>query len=286
MLDYGPQPEFPPVRFLLCESTVLTIILINAIVVFFDAFPSIHTTTRGILHAIDYGCILFFILEAVLRIRRHGFGGYWANGWNRFDFIIVGASLPLLVGPLIHEELIGFSIFPVLRLGRFARFMRLMRFIPHAAEIGRGVVRALQASIGVFVVLLFLNIILALGATMLFGELAPQYFGNPLTALYTLFKVFTVEGWYEIPDNLADAGATMGQIIALRAYFIVSVLVGGIMGLSLANAVFVDEMTMDNNAELEEMVAELTTEIKTISAQLAELQTQLQQTDGRDKSHG
>lgn len=272
----APNAEPLIVRFLLREPTVLTIILINVVVVFLDAFPTIHAETRGILHAIDYGCILFFVVEALLKIRRHGFAVYWQSGWNRFDFIVVGASAPLLLGPLIHEDLIGFSIFPLLRMGRFVRFMRVMRFVPHAGEIGQGVVRALQASVGVFAVLFFLNVILALGATMLFGTLAPQYFGNPIIAIYTLFKVFTIEGWYEIPDILAEQGATLWQVIALRGYFILSVLVGGIMGLSLANAVFVDEMTMDNNAKLEAMVADLNRDLQTISAQLDALQAKLE----------
>lgn len=275
MAVHAQKPEPLIVRVLLRESIVLAVILINVVVVFLDAFPTIHDETRGLLHAIDLWCIVFFIVEALLRIWRHGVRGYWQNGWNRFDFIVVAASLPLLLGPFINEDLIGFSIFPLLRMGRFVRFMRVMRFVPHAGEIGRGVVRALQASVGVFAVLFFLNIILALGATMLFGELAPQYFGDPLISIYTLFKVFTVEGWYEIPDTLADAGATAGQVFALRGYFILSVLVGGIMGLSLANAVFVDEMTMDNNAQLEEMVADLATELKGVSQQLAALQERL-----------
>lgn len=276
MTSTMPKSESIIIRILLREATVLTVILVNAIVVFLDAFPTIHDETRGILHAIDYGCIVYFIVEALLKIRRHGFALYWQSGWNRFDFIVVGASAPLLLGPFIHEDLIGFSIFPLLRLGRFVRFMRVMRFIPHAGEIGQGVVRALQASVGVFAVLFFLNVILALGATMLFGQLAPEYFGNPIIAIYTLFKVFTIEGWYEIPDVLAAQGATFWQVITLRGYFIVSVLVGGIMGLSLANAVFVDEMTMDNTVKLENMVADLSADLQSISAQLDALQRRLE----------
>ncbi len=40
------------------------------------------------------------------------------------------------------------------------------------------------------------------------------------------------------------------------------VLLGGIFGMSLANAVFVDEMTMDNNEVLEDKIDDLTTELK------------------------
>jgi len=46
-----------------------------------------------------------------------------------------------------------------------------------------------------------------------------------------------------------------------RFYFVLVVLVGGIFGMSLANAVFVDEMTMDNTRTLEDKVDKLHREI-------------------------
>ena len=52
-------------------------------------------------------------------------------------------------------------------------------------------------------------------------------------------------------------------------YFIVSVGTGGLLGLSLANAIFVDEMTLDNNMKLEEMIEELTAEIKDLKSQIS-----------------
>jgi voltage-gated sodium channel len=45
--------------------------------------------------------------------------------------------------------------------------------------------------------------------------------------------------------------------------------IGGIFGIGLANAVFVDEMTMDNNQELERKVDELTREIRALRERLA-----------------
>ena len=78
---------------------------------------------------------------------------------------------------------------------------------------------------------------------MLFGGTSPEHIGDPLRSAYSLFKVFTVEGWHEIPDDLKKNGADDVQVMLLRVYFVVAVLIGGILGLSLANAVFVDEMT-------------------------------------------
>jgi voltage-gated sodium channel len=113
-----------------------------------------------------------------------------------------------------------------------------------------------------------------MGANLLFGHLAPEYFGNPLSAFYTLFKVFTIEGWYEVPDQLVANGLPTGWAFLLRAYFIVAVLMGGILGLSLANAVFVDEMTADNNERLEFMVQHLQHDVGRLQQSLLDQQSE------------
>jgi voltage-gated sodium channel len=215
-------------NFLISEPVVITLIFVNTMVLFLDEFPEIHQSTRGVLLWIDYGCVIYFLLEAFLKIRIFGFRRYWFSAWNRFDFTV-----------------------------RLFRFFRVFRFIPNAGNIFAGLRRSLRASVGVFAGLFILNFALAMGATMLFGDTAPEHFGTPLKSSYSLFKVFTVEGWYDIPDDLAKGGFSDLMIGLIRVYFIVSVLVGGILGLSLANAVFVDEMTADNTVKVERMVAEM-----------------------------
>ncbi len=242
-------------------------IVLNAVVLFLDAFPALSEQAHAAFHWVDYGCMIFFVIEAIIKIRwAAGFRGYWRSGWNKMDFVIVVFSLPLLASPFAGEALENFSILLLLRLGRFLRFSRVMRSVPHAREIWQGVKRALRASIAVFLVMFVLNLILAMGANLLFYD--PEipetavYFGDPLSSFYSLFKVFTIEGWYEIPDILAKSGVSAQMITLMRGYFMVSVLVGGLLGLSMANAVFVDEMTADNTDEVERMVSELRQELQ------------------------
>ena len=74
--------------------------------------------------------------------------------------------------------------------------------------------------------------------------------------------MFTIEGWYEIPKAIAS-NANGGWLVGLtRFYFVIVVLLGGIFGMSLANAVFVDEMTLDNNDVLEAKIDELQNRIE------------------------
>ena len=97
------------------------------------------------------------------------------------------------------------------------------------------------------------NFVLGLTACYLFRHTGSPYFADPLTSMYSVFKVFTVEGWYEIPDSVA-ASADDGTGFFIRAFFVFAVLTGGILGFSLANAVFVDEMIVDNTDELERKI--------------------------------
>jgi len=257
------------INFLIKEKVVFTVIVINALAIFSNAFPGINQATNGILFWVDYICAIYFVLEMVLKIHANGFGTYWSSSWNKFDFLIVVISSPVLLSPFF--ELKAFSVILILRLSRILRLFKLLTFIPNRDSILSGVVRALKASVGVFITLIFLNFMFAMGATLLFGQDAPEFFGNPLISLYSLFKIFTIEGWYEIPDILASRAATYFAAFFIRLYFVVSVVIGGILGLSLANAVFVDEMTADNTARAERLILELKEEIKDLRREVKKI---------------
>ena len=240
------------------ESVVMSIIGLNAIILILAGFPSFREATGDWLGWVDYVCLLYCVMEAIIKIQRDTFRGYWARGWNKMDFFIVAGSSPSLLQPFISGNV---EFFSVLLVGRFLRFVRIMHFVPNIEQTCAGIIRALKASAAVFLALAVLNIVLAMGANVLFDDIAPDYFGDPIKSAYSLFKVFTVEGWYEIPDALAAGGLSSTTVALVRGYFVLSVLVGGILGLSLANAVFVDEMTADNNDRLEEMVSHLREEL-------------------------
>jgi voltage-gated sodium channel len=277
---------------LISEPLVLTIIGLNAVAIVLSGFSHIREHFGEWITWVDYGCLLYFVAEAILKIRRNSFTNYWKRGWNKLDFIIVLGSSPLLLEPIVGGSVQFFSIVLV---GRFLRFLRIMRFVPNSEKIWAGVSRALKASAAVFLTLFVLNIILAMGANALFGDVAPKHFGDPLKSAYTLFKVFTVEGWYEIPEEMAANGEDGGLVNMVRGYFVFAVFTGGILGLSLANAVFVDEMIADNNDRLEKMVTNLREELadkreqdetahverwKSVETQLRDIQEQLTKMSG------
>ena len=180
------------------ERIVLTIIIVNAIAIFLNSFVSISILANGILIWIDYFCVIYFVIELVIKLKIFHFKKYWSNNWNRFDFFVVIASSPVLLYPIF--DLKAFSVILILRLSRILRLFKVLNFIRNRESLFAGIIRALKASVGVFIALFFLNFLFAMGATILFGKKLPEHFGNPVISFYTIFKLFTVDGWYEIPD--------------------------------------------------------------------------------------
>lgn len=236
----------------------MLVILLNSLVLFLGAFPSIRLDHTTPLFAVDYMCTLYFIFEVIVKVKSYGWNEYWSKGWNKFDFLIVVISAPLLFAPFMNTR--DFGVILILRVGRILRFFKIAKFIPNQDRLWRGIKRALAASIGFLITLSIYNFILALGAAYMFAEVDPEHFGDPIISIYSMFKVFTIEGWYEIPDNIA-AHSTPIMAFFARLYFVFTVLTGGLIGLSIANAVFVDEMVMDNTNSLENKIDNLRMEL-------------------------
>ena len=248
------------------DRLVMAVIVLNAAALVLHETATRGTPFRTLWFWIDYLCVIFFLVEAILKIRREGWAEYWASDWNKFDFTVVIVSLPALLGPFFDVSQFAFVL--ILRLGRLFRLFRVLRFIPNLDHLVTGIRRALRASIGVFLALMLINLILAVMATLLFRDIDPENFGNPVSAGYSVFQVFTVEGWNDIAENLEERVAVSSPanakplVAGVRLFFVAAVLLGGILGLSLANAVFVDEMMMDNTEVLDRKVDTLSDEVR------------------------
>lgn len=244
------------------DRVVMTVIVVNALTLFLYAFPNAPAAQRTALFWLDYSCTVFFVVEIIIKVSLWGWPAFWETPWNRFDFVVVVISLPFLFTVLPVFSLEEFSSILLLRLGRLFRIGRIFQFIPREKKIRQGIARALRASVGLFLALSVYVLCLSILSYYAFHEYAPGYFGNPLLAIYSTFQVFTVEGWQTIPDTIAANASPMVSGLA-RFYFAFTVLTGGILGLSLANAVFVDEMVLDNTDDLEDDLKELRTRLET-----------------------
>ena len=243
---------------------MLAAVILNAVVIFALYFPSL--TDRPWLLALDQAFIVFFLVEVVVKLSVLKPKAYFASAWNRFDFFIILGSLPVLF--LAMFDLPDTTLLVLLRLFRLVRLVRFLRFVPNIEQVVSGLGRALKSSVLVLAALVFLNLMVAIVTCHFYADVAPQYFGNPLVSVYSIFQMFTLEGWNEIPAAITDRSDSPLTVGMTRMYFSMVVVLGGIFGIGLANAVFVDEMTMDNNKALERKVDALTEEIRALRRDL------------------
>ena len=263
-------------KILLNERIIFYLILVNSFLITTLYFPKYeHNETLVI---VDHIFLIIFSLELYYKIRFYGFKRFWKNGWNKFDFFLVIFSLPAIFHTFVPIPEV--SILLVFRLLRIFRVIRFFQFIPRIDTIFSGLSRALKSSVFVIFSLVILNFLFALLACQFFRELSPDSFGDPMLSFYSIFQSFTIEGWNEIPKHLVEQIEQSGYsprltevyIWLCRMFFVVVVITGGMLGMSLANAIFVDEMTMDNNKLLEEKIDRLNSKIDNLEGMIARLE--------------
>ena len=237
------------------DKFILGLIIVNSITIFIQGF-NIPVFYHRLIIYIDAIFTLAFLIEMLVKIYIYGFKVYWGSGWNKLDAILVLLALPSLIDIFIPTAVTNLQFLLVFRISRVFKFFRFLKFIPGISQIIVGIKRALKDSILIIIGFTIYNFVAAVFSCYLFKDISPEYFGDPIKAFYSTFKVFTVEGWYEIPDEMLKDSSTLIAFFG-KLYFILILMTGGILGLSLVNSIFVDAMVSDNNDELIEKVDNL-----------------------------
>ncbi len=254
-------------NFFLNDRNILGLITLNAIIIFIQAFKN-DQSIEDFLGWADDIITMLFIVEMLIKSNHYGFKEYLKSGWNKFDFLLIILSLPSLIVHFIPhvDAYVNISFLLVFRVFRVFKFFRFIQFFPQVEHIFRSAQSALSASFMVLVGFFVVIFIMAVLSTFFFQNASPNLFGDPITAYYSLFQVFTVEGWNAIPDALIKEAIANQlpfsnfQIFIIRIYFIALFIVGGIFGLSIVNSIFVDAMVSDHDeteAQFEEVEKKL-----------------------------
>ncbi len=250
-------------KFFLNEYCILGLIIGNAILIFIQEFE-----IRG--NVLDYFEPIFtalFIIEMLIKISNKGFRNYINNGWNKLDFVLVLISIPSLAAIFYSNNILELNIFLTLRVFRIFKFFRLIKFLPNINSLVLSIQRAIKASYIVIFGFFILVFIVSLVTCSIYKNIVPEYFNNPANSFYSIFRLFSVEGWYEIPDLIASRTSPLVALLS-KLYFGFLLLSGGILGLSLVNSIFVDAMVSDNNNDLQNEVTELTNRIDSLNEKI------------------
>jgi len=159
------------------------VILFNALILGLETSKSVMNAAGGLIILLDKICLSIFVAEiaAKLYARRVAFV---KDGWNVFDFLIVGISLfPAGQG------------LAVLRALRILRLLRVVSVAPTMRRVVEGFLTALPGMGSVFLLTGVIFYIASVMATKLFSEAFPQWFGTLGESAYTLFQIMTLESW-------------------------------------------------------------------------------------------
>jgi voltage-gated sodium channel len=248
-------------KLLLNEKFIFILIILNSVLIFIQGY-SIDSYYLNKIEYFDNFITTLFLAEFIVKLRKFGRYEYFSSMWNIFDFTLVVLALPSLVFFFLPSQIVDLDFLLAFRLLRVFKFFRFIRFIPNINKILIGFYKAAKSSVVIIIGFFVFNFVIGLVSCFFFRELSPEYFSDPLISFYSIFKIFTVEGWYDIPDSIVENLDSNISIFMTRLFFVLILLFGGIFGLSFVNSIFVDAMVSDNNLSLEKKIDNLEEKIE------------------------
>ncbi|WP_299045075.1 ion transporter [uncultured Tateyamaria sp.] len=164
-------------------NAIMAIIILNAITLGLETSKAAMSVAGGLIIAIDRICLGIFTAEIIAKLIAYR-GRFFRNGWNIFDFVIVGIALIPSAGAL-----------SVLRALRILRVLRVISVAPSLRRVVEGFVTALPGMGSVFLLMALIFYIGSVMATKLFASSFPDWFGDLGQSAYSLFQIMTLESW-------------------------------------------------------------------------------------------
>jgi len=242
---------------------IVAIILINSITLGMNTSPYFSSQYGNILNVVDMFILYIFVTEISLKLVAFGFR-FFRDGWNVFDFIIVGIALFPDSG-----------IFSVLRILRIFRLLRAISLIPSFRLVIESLLHSIPGIASIVGLMVVLYYIFAVIATTLFGHAFPDWFGTLGKSMYSLFQIMTLESW-----SMGISRPVMEVFPYAWLFFITFILVATFAMMNLFIAIIVDTMQTihkkeDRKTESPEskQLSVLQEEISSLRSEISELKT-------------
>ncbi|MEO1680655.1 MAG: ion transporter [Pseudomonadota bacterium] len=214
---------------------IIGVIVFNAIILGLETYPSVMARAGDLLIMLDHICLAIFVVEIAVKLIVYRWR-FFTNGWNLFDFVIVGISLAPGAGTL-----------SVLRALRILRVLRVISALPRLRRVVEGFVTALPGMGSVFLLMGLVFYIGSVMATKLFGagcagldiamctperhDQLIEWFGGLGRSAYSLFQIMTLESWSmgivrPVMEVYPEAWMFFVPFILLTTFAVVNLLVG------------------------------------------------------------
>ena len=248
------------------EFGIIAVILLNAVLLGIGTLPAIDRNYGDLMGRVYQVTLAVFIVEALLKMyaARPRLAGYFRDGWNVFDFLVIVFALIPATGQ--------FAV--IARLARLLRALRLVSSIKELRLLVGALVRSIP-SVGHIVVLMGIIIyVYAIIGYHLFGQHDPENWGSLGLAFLSLFNIITLEGWTALMST------AMGFSGLAWIYFVSFIVIGTFVVANLFIAVIInnlDEAKMERLREFERPVTreELLREIRATQEALRRLETRI-----------
>jgi hypothetical protein len=177
------------------ETLSLFLIIANMLTLAFDdpTIPSDVTTSETILlDKLDTFFVLFFIIEATIRLLAFGIAAYWADPWNRLDAVIVLSGAVGLVLKLASTRVQSIT---VLRALRVLRPLRSVTKFPSVRLVVTAVVSSMKRLVDIAVLFLLFFMCFSAAAVAQYSRhlrkhcVNEAYFNATLDPLAVAFNV-------------------------------------------------------------------------------------------------
>ena len=170
------------------ELFMMGIIIFSAMLIGIDTFK-LKPIYQDIIFVLDQLVTVVFLIEITMRISSYEKPlDFFKDGWNVFDFLIVSMSLI----PMNNNN------FAVARLLRIFRILRIITIVPELKTIINSLFRSSKSIAYIFILTFIIFYIFAIVGTVLFEGSASGLWKDVGTALLTLFRVMTFEGWTDV----------------------------------------------------------------------------------------
>ncbi|KGA97090.1 cation transporter [Alkalihalobacillus alcalophilus ATCC 27647 = CGMCC 1.3604] len=221
---------------------IITLILFNALLVGLETYPALRHEYGSLFHVLDVILLWIFTLEILTRfLATTPKKDFFKGGWNWFDTIIVLSS----------HIFVGGHFITVLRILRVLRVLRAISVIPSLRRLVDALMLTIPALGNILILMSIIFYIFAVLGTMLFANVAPEYFANLQLSMLTLFQIVTLDSW--------GSGVMRPILVDIPwawTYFIAFVLVGTFIIFNLFIGVIVNNVEKANEDEVKDKVKE------------------------------
>tara|TARA_A100001037_G_scaffold293061_1_gene309196 strand:- start:445 stop:1269 length:825 start_codon:yes stop_codon:yes gene_type:complete len=213
----------------LVQKIIIGLILLNAVTLGLETNSVLMKEYGQQISFLDNCILSIFVIEILIKLGYRKLS-FFKDGWNIFDFIIIGIALAPTTGSL-----------SVLRTLRIFRAMRLLSVVPSMKKVTQALLSAIPGILSVGSIILLIFYVSAVLATNFFGGDFDTWFGNIGRSMFSLFQIMTLESW-----SMGIVRPVMELFPWAWTFFVPFILVTSFAVLNLFIGIIVDAMQSQN----------------------------------------